>query len=109
MTELRQFLYKLCPTRLDMVRIEPTDSEASILTQHFSYLKGLTDQGTVLLAGRTQNRDESTFGIVILQTDTEHSAKGIMQDDPAVKHGIMRAELYSFKVALHGDAWGSAT
>jgi uncharacterized protein YciI len=101
MTELQEFLYRLCPTRLEMVTRGPTDEEARILDQHFSYLKGLADQGTVLLAGRTQNADESTFGIVILQAESEDSAREIMRNDPAVKHELMSAELYPFKTALH--------
>jgi uncharacterized protein YciI len=92
-----------------MLKKGPTEEEVDILTRHFSYLKDLTDRGTVLLAGRTQNQDEWTFGIVILQIESEESAMQLMKNDPAVRHKVMRAELFPFKTALHGKVWDAAT
>jgi uncharacterized protein YciI len=96
---MMQFLYRITPTRLGMVTEGPTDVEEAILTRHFNYLKSLTDQGTVLLFGRTQNSDETTFGIAIFRAESENEARSIMLNDPAVKGGLMRAELYPYKVA----------
>ena len=103
---MMQFLYKITPSRLGMVTEGPTDNEATMLTQHFSYLKSLTDKGTVLLSGRTQNSDATTFGITIFRAETDDEARSIMNNDPAVKEGIMRAELYPYKVAgLNARDW----
>lgn len=96
---MMQFLYRIIPTRLRMVTEGPTDVEEAILTRHLNYLKSLTDQGTVLLFGRTQNSDETTFGIAIFRAESENEARSIMVNDPAVKGGLMRAELYPYKVA----------
>jgi uncharacterized protein YciI len=78
----------------------PTEREAQIVGEHFSYLSQLTDSGTVLMAGRTLTADEQTFGITILVADTQVEAEAIMQNDPAVKHRVMRAELFPYRVAL---------
>ena len=96
---MMQFLYKITPARLEMVTMEPTSEEAVILSRHFDYLKSLTDNGTVLLFGRTQNSDATTFGIVIFRAESEDEARSIMNEDPAVKEKVIRAELYPYKVA----------
>ena len=60
-----QYLYRIRPTRFGMLTDGPTEREAKIVDEHFAYLKGLVAEGTVLLAGRTLNMDERTFGVVI--------------------------------------------
>lgn len=103
---MMQFLYKITPTRLEMVTKGPTDHEAAIMSQHFNYLKSLNDQGTVLLFGRTQNSDARTFGLAIFRAESQDEARSIMNNDPAVKEGVMRAELYPYKVAgLNTREW----
>ena len=94
------FLYRIQPTRPAMLREGPTPQEEAILSQHFDYLKALTVQGVVVLAGRTLNTDESSFGIVILTAASEDAARAIMHNDPAVKQGVMRAELFPYRIAL---------
>ena len=95
-----QFLYRIQPTRLGMLTEGPTEREAQVVGEHFAYLSGLTDKGTVLMAGRTLTADDRTFGIAVLVARTLAEAEAIMKDDPAVKHGVMRAELFPYRVAL---------
>ena len=95
-----QYLYRVQPTRLGMLTDGPTEREAQIVGEHFSYLTKLTEEGTVLMAGRTINADESTFGIAVLVAATAADAEAVMNNDPAVKHGVMRAELFPYRVAL---------
>jgi uncharacterized protein YciI len=103
---MKQFLYKITPTRLGMVEVGPTDQEAGIVKEHFRYLTSLTEKGTVLVFGRTQNADAKAFGIAILRAESEGEARSIMENDPAVKRGVMRAELYPYKVAgLNARDW----
>lgn len=78
----------------------PTEREARIVSEHFAYLSELTDRGTVLMAGRTLTADEQTFGIAVLVARNSADAESLMNDDPAVKHGVMRAELFPYRVAL---------
>jgi uncharacterized protein YciI len=54
----------------------------------------------MILMGRTQNNDESTFGIASFEAENESAARAIMENDPAVKNDVVTATLYPYKVAL---------
>jgi uncharacterized protein YciI len=97
------YLYKIQPIRADMLAMGSTPAEDAIIGEHFSYLRDLTTRGIVLLAGRTLNSDPSSFGIVILKVTSEKSARAVMLADPAVIKGVMRAELFPFRIALCSD------
>jgi uncharacterized protein YciI len=95
-----QWLYHLVPARLAMVTGEATAEEIETVSRHFAYLKDLTEKGVMILMGRTQNNDESTFGIAIFEAEDESAARMIMDNDPAVMGGVMTATLYPYKIAL---------
>ncbi|HIC36923.1 MAG TPA: hypothetical protein EYO80_04510 [Candidatus Marinimicrobia bacterium] len=57
-----------------MLTDSPSEEKSQTVEKHYLYLKNLTEKGIVLMAGRTTNNDESTFGIVILKTETESDA-----------------------------------
>jgi uncharacterized protein YciI len=104
MSDVTHYLYRIQPIRSEMLTDGPTPEEDRILSEHFAYLKRLTDQGVVTLAGRTLITDERSFGIVILRSDSEEMARDIVNNDPAVLHGVMRAELFPFRLALMGGS-----
>jgi uncharacterized protein YciI len=97
------FLYRIQPVRLEVLKGGASEFEASKISEHFSYLKQLTEKGIVFLAGRTTNTDYSSFGIVILKAASEDVARDIMNSDPAVKSGVFRSELFPYSVALFND------
>jgi uncharacterized protein YciI len=97
------YIYRIQPTRLEMLSSGPTDREAAVVAQHFEYLKGLTTAGQVLMAGRTLTTDERTFGVVVFTAGSEAAAGEVVAGDPAVRHGVMRAELLPFRVALWSE------
>lgn len=98
--EKKQFIYvlKLIPSLLD--ENNWTEREEKIVNKHFVELQELLREGKLVLAGRTLNMDEKTFGIVILEVDSEEEARTIMKNDPAVAEEIMTAELFPYRVAL---------
>ncbi len=102
LTDGLEFLYVIRARRLQMVTEAPTLEEEEILSRHVAYLEDLTEEGIVVLYGRTQNRDESTFGIVVFRARDESEARQIMANDPAVQEGIMQAELYPYRIAMMG-------
>jgi len=57
-----------------MLTDSPSEEKSQTVEKHYLYLKNLTEKGIFLMAGRTTNNDESTFGIVILKTETESDA-----------------------------------
>ena len=97
---MNQYLYRIQPSRLAMLAQGATPEEEAVIDAHFSYLQDLTRRGVVLLAGRTLNTDPSAFGIVIFEAECDQAALAIMQADPAVRAGVMRAELFPYRVAL---------
>ena len=100
MTERKQYLYRITPARPDMLTGGPTPQEAELISQHFAYLQELLARGDLVLAGRTQNTDETSFGIVIYEADSDEAADAIMMDDPSVRGGVMNAWMFPYRVAL---------
>ena len=98
-----QFIYRIQPTRPDMLSAGPTEREAELAGQHFEYLRRLAEQGVVLLAGRTQTTTPDSFGIIIFQAESEAAAQQVVDDDPAVRGGVFRAQLYPYKIAVLSD------
>src|SRR5690348_10847100 len=98
------FLYRVEPTRVEMVSEGPTPEEADAVGRHFAYLKDLTERGVVLLAGRTLTTGPETFGIVVFRAESENDARALMEGDPAVRAGVMRTTLFPFGIALISEA-----
>jgi uncharacterized protein YciI len=96
-----RYLYRTKATRHGML-VEQTEQEARIVAAHFDYLKAHADRGAVLMAGRTQNVDEDSFGIVIFEAESEDEARAFMVNDPAVIGGVMEAEVFPYRVAIGG-------
>jgi len=95
-----QFIYQFDPIRPELVT-DPdawTEEDIRISEAHFAYLKGATEDGIVLLAGRSQ--DGVGPAIVILEAETEEAAQKFMENDPFVSSGLMRASLHPFRAAL---------
>ena len=101
----KQWIYRIQPSRADMLKTGTTPEEEAIIGMHFEYLKDLTEKGIVLLAGRTINTDESSFGIVIYVADDDAAACAIFHRDPAVKAGVFTGAFFPFSTALLSEAW----
>jgi GNAT superfamily N-acetyltransferase/uncharacterized protein YciI len=102
---MHQFVYRIQPSRAEMLVSGATPSESAAIGEHFSYLEALAQKGVVLLAGRTLNSDEHTFGIVIFAAGSEAEAAEIMAKDPAVERRVMKAELFPFRASLLSQNW----
>jgi uncharacterized protein YciI len=77
-----------------------TDADKAAVGRHFTRLQAATQQGRVILAGRTAEPGEKTFGLVVFEAPDEASARTFMAEDPAVVAGVMTAELHPYQVAL---------
>ena len=98
--EKQQFIYAFEALRPELVTNPDAWTEADIRIgrDHFAYLKKATQEGTVILAGRST--DGQGPAIVIFEATSEEEARQFMEDDPFVASGLMRAELHPFRVAL---------
>jgi len=74
--------------------------DKAVLERHFVRFQEAIKSGQLILAGRTSEPGDKTFGIAIFEATDEDAARKFMQDDPAVSGGLMTAELHPFAVAL---------
>jgi uncharacterized protein YciI len=77
-----------------------TEQDKAALGRHFNRFKAAIESGQLILAGRTEEPGEETFGIAIFEAADETAARKFMNEDPAVVGGLMTAELHPFRVAL---------
>jgi uncharacterized protein YciI len=95
-----QFIYVLrLPGRLH-VQGAWTDKDNAAVAAHFRRLAQATEAGQVVLAGRSSEPLDKTFGIVIFEADNEEAARAFMNADPAVEAGVMTATLHPYSIAL---------
>jgi uncharacterized protein len=77
-----------------------TKEDNAVLERHFTRFQEAAKSGQLILAGRTAEPGDKTFGIAIFEAADEDAARKFMQEDPAVVGGLMTAELHPFTVAL---------
>ena len=96
----RQFVYilKLVPRLHDDAAW--TEEDKKTVGTHFAHLKAATAEGKVVLAGRTLEPGNKTFGLVIFEATDEDAAKKFMESDPAIAGQVMTATLHPYQVAL---------
>jgi len=98
--ELFQFIYVFDPVRPELVTDLDawTEKDTRIAEEHFAYLKRATEDGIVILAGRSLNGVGPA--VVIFEAASEEDARRFMDADPFVAGGLMRANLHPFRAAL---------
>ncbi len=77
---------------------DATPAEMEIMGTHFDYLRGLSEQGKLLLAGPCL--DEGGFGVGILCTTDAEEARALVAADPSVRSGLMRPELHPVRLSF---------
>lgn len=75
-----------------------TEADNQAVGRHFAKLQQLQKEGKLILAGRTTVKE--SMGLVILEAENEAEARKVMENDDAVKAGIMSAEVFPFQTAL---------
>lgn len=85
-----------------LIRLSPlrTGAGEDVARQaHLNYLKEVLAKNKLVLAGPVTD-PERAFGVIILETESEDEAKQIMNDDPLVKGGFRKPELFPFRIAV---------
>ena len=77
-----------------------TKEDKTVLERHLARFQEATKSGQLILAGRTKEPGDKTFGIAIFEAPDEAAARAFMEADPTVAGGLMTAELHPFAVAL---------
>lgn len=96
----KQFVYvlKLTPRLHDDAAWNEADKQA--VRAHFAHLQAATQARQVILAGRTLEPGDKTFGLVIFEAASASDATAFMQSDPAVAAGVMTATVHPYAVVL---------
>ena len=96
----KQFIYvlHLAPRLYDDNAWTAEDKAA--VDRHLANFKAAAQSGQLILAGRTRESGDKTFGIAIFEAADEAAAQKFMEVDPAVAAGVMTAELHQFSVVL---------
>lgn len=77
-----------------------TDADRATVSAHFNRLKAGVETGQVLLAGRTEEPLDQTFGLIVFTAADEAAAREFMRGDPCVAGGVMTGELHPYGLAL---------
>ena len=96
----KQFIYVLhLVPRLHDDKAWTAEDKAAV-DRHLANFKAAVQSGQLILAGRTKEPGDKTFGIAIFEATDEAAARKFMEADPAVAAGVMTAELHPFAVVL---------
>ena len=77
-----------------------TDADHAAIGRHFAWLQAAAERGQLILAGRTAEPLDRTFGLAIFEAANEAAARTFMAADPAFAEKIMTAELHPYRVAV---------
>lgn len=99
---MEYFIYQLKLVPFYRKESNWTDETKKIISTHFNYLKKNCDEGSVLLAGRTNLsiEEDNNTGICIFKAESADGARNFMDNDPAVLNGVMTARLFPFSLAM---------
>jgi uncharacterized protein YciI len=100
----KEFIYVLRPVPRLYDDKNWTKEDTAALHQHFIRFQEATKSGQLILAGRTKEPGDKTFGIAIFTASDEAAARKFMESDPAVVAKLMTAELHPFSVAVERKA-----
>ena len=94
------YLYRIEPTRPAMLADGPTAQEAEAVAAHFDYLRAHAERGVLFMAGRTLPAHGSSFGLALFSAPSDAAAQAFLDEDPALQRGVMKGEVFPFRVAL---------
>lgn len=93
----QHFYWKLIPPRPTFAR-DMTDQERALMDEHGAYCAQQFDAGKLLLYGPVM-APEGAFGVGILEVADEAEARQFGENDPSVRAGMNRFEIYPMRVA----------
>ena len=93
----KQFFFKLIPLRATFPH-DITPEEESLMDEHAAYFRKHFDEGRLLLYGPVMAPD-GAFGIGVLEVAGEADARAFGENDPSVRGGLNRFEIYPMFVS----------
>jgi uncharacterized protein YciI len=96
---MADFLYTFKPKRADFM-MTMTDAERSVMAEHTAHLLALLGDGKLLFAGVCL---DGAFAVAAFRADSAEAGATVFENDPAVKAGIVDAELHPFHLSMLQD------
>ncbi len=93
----QHFYLKLIPPRPTFAQ-NMTDKERALMGEHGAYCQQQFDAGKLLCYGPVI-APEGAFGVAILEVADEGEARHFGENDPSVRAGMNRFEIYPMRVA----------
>jgi uncharacterized protein YciI len=87
-------LYKLIPPRPSFGPGDMSDEEAALMGEHAAYWTGLMADGHVLAFGPVLDPG-GTWGLALVATGDEATARGFGEGDPAVRSGRFTFDVHA--------------
>src|SRR5260221_5970763 len=92
------YLYRVLAAHPEMMAKGLTPEQTQVMQEHLDHLKSLEAKRVIVVAGRTLNSDETTFGIVMFRADTAAAARDILNSDPGIQNGLFKRTLFPFQI-----------
>ena len=88
--------YILVILKTGAIQIEDQETVNNIFKGHMENIKRLADIGKLTIAGPLGKNENNYRGIFILNVDNLEEAEELIQTDPAIKEGLLDADLYNW-------------
>ena len=79
--------------------MDMTDDERNIMLQHIEYWKEQMDKGIAVAFGPVLDPN-GVYGAGIIQVDDEAETQPLAENDPAIRSGLHRFEIYPMPNAI---------
>jgi uncharacterized protein YciI len=97
-SEKRYFVLKLIPPRPTFAE-DMTEEERTIMTQHAAYWIDKADKRIAVVFGPVLD-PKGVYGLAIIDVENEDQAQTFAAEDPAVKSGLQRLEIYPMRATV---------
>src|SRR5262245_12282224 len=98
----KQFVLLMKPTGPEFFKKTQEADGQQMVERHFKKLQALTQQGICLFSGHTLVTNESGFGIIVVNANTEADAQRIIDDDDLVRAGLVHGTIFPLQVVTFG-------
>lgn len=92
----QHFFFKLIPPRPTFPQ-DMTEEERRLMEEHARYFQQQFAAGRLLLYGPVMATG-GTFGLAVLEVDSEAEARRFGENDPSVRRGLNRFEFHPMRV-----------
>lgn len=96
--EKKHFVFKLIPSRPTFNQ-DMTEEEKNIMKQHVVYWTDKANQGIAIAFGPVLD-PKGMYGLGIIEVENDDQVNNLIADDPAIKSGLGRMEIYQMRAIL---------